>query len=64
MKSNLNIILCVGESYSTYKTKKSIKFIKSQLQVLTKKTIKNTIIALRANLVNWDWQNSFRAILK
>ena len=45
VKSNLNIILCVGESYSTYKTKKSIKFIKSQLQVLTKKTIKNTIIA-------------------
>ena len=44
VKSNLNIILCVGESYSTYKTKKSIKFIKSQLQVLTK-TIKNTIIA-------------------
>mgnify|MGYP001166671297 CR=1 FL=1 len=45
VKSNLNIILCVGESYSTYKTKKSIQFIKSQLQVLTKKTIKNTIIA-------------------
>ena len=45
VKRNLNIILCVGESYSTYKTKKSIQFIKSQLQVLTKKTIKNTIIA-------------------
>ena len=41
----INIILCVGESYSTYKTKKSIQFIKSQLKVLTKKTIKNTIIA-------------------
>ena len=41
----MNIILCVGESYSTYKTKKSIQFIKSQLQVLTKKTIKNIIIA-------------------
>ena len=35
----------ISPTSAAFREKKSIKFIKSQLQVLTKKTIKNTIIA-------------------
>ena len=44
-KNNLKVILCVGEDYLCYKKSRSNKYISNQLKVLSKKTIKNTIIA-------------------
>jgi len=44
-QNNLKVILCVGEDYLCYKKLGSIKYILNQLKVLSKKTIKNTIIA-------------------
>lgn len=43
--NNLKVILCVGEDYLCYKKLRSIKYISNQLKVLSKKTIKNTIVA-------------------
>ena len=43
-KNNLKVILCVGEDYLCYKKSRSNKYISNQLKVLSKKTIKNTII--------------------